>query len=62
LSALVHGLAHGRSYLKINAYFFEGSVSPVSWEFGQDFGDRPDLLQIQAGTDLNLDLTHNLDL
>ena len=61
LSHLAHGVPHARTYLKINAYFFEVSVSPVSWEFGQGFGDRQDLLRIQAGTDLNLDMTHNLD-
>jgi len=47
--------------MKINACFFKGSVPLVSWGFGQGFGDRQDLLRIRASTDLNLDLTDNLD-
>jgi hypothetical protein len=54
-------VARVRICLKINAYLFEGSVSPASWGSGQGFGDRLDLLQVQAGTNLNLNLTRDLN-
>jgi hypothetical protein len=56
-----HGVARISICLKINAYLFEGSVSPASWGSGQGFGDRLDLLQVQAGTNLNLNLTRDLN-
>jgi hypothetical protein len=47
-------VARARIYVKINAYLFEGTMSPASWGYGQGFGDRRDLLRVQAGPLLNL--------
>jgi len=53
-----HGLARARIYPKINAYLFEGSMSPASWGSGRGLGDRLDLFLIRVGMSLNL--THDL--
>ena len=58
LRILGHDLARTRTYQKINAYLFEGSVSSASWGCGQGFGDRQDLLQMPT-IKLTLNPTHN---